>query len=85
MPKIRLSVELVDHQAVFDLNTTVVDIKKCEESDGMHLPYFKYVIMVTRNDGLQWFIEKRYSEIAALRDALKDQGVEQVALLSCSC
>lgn len=50
----------------------MVEVKECGEDEGLHLTYFKYVILVTRNDGLQWFLEKRYSEIAALKDALKD-------------
>ena len=51
------------------------EIKDKNSSFGFKI--FKYVIKVTRNDGLEWIIKKRYSEIRDFRDKLAKQ-VENV-------
>ena len=81
---VHLTVELVDHVTIFDLNATVVEVKQCREENRLHLTYFTYVILVTRNDGLQWIIERRYSEFAALKQRLKAMEPMNVFLVQFS-
>ncbi len=48
----------------------IVDVEEVKQSGGLKFKVFVYHIKVTRNDGLEWIIKKRYSEIADLREKL---------------
>ena len=77
-PKIQLTLKLTDHEAIFDLNCEIVQAKQLADSDGLKLHYYTYLLSIKRNDGLQWFVSRRYSDIYRLRKHLKEDYPAQV-------
>jgi len=67
IPKIHVALEIYDEVAIIKLN---MKIKAIEEREGSCGKVFVYVINIRRNDGLEWTIRKRYSEILQFRDRM---------------
>jgi len=51
-------------------------IQEVEEREGSCGKVFVYGIKITRNDGLEWTVHKRYSEISHFRDQMIHQDDE---------
>jgi len=78
IPKIHIAMELFDNLALTKFTVRIQDI---EERYSNKEKYFVYVINISRNDGLEWTIQKRYSQIHEFRDHLKHHSDVNVSYL----
>jgi hypothetical protein len=46
------------------------------KDDTSIFKYFVYTIKVVRNDGLEWFVKKRYKELRDLKDSLERNEID---------
>ena len=63
--------EIMDEESIRDIQVNIVEVRELTEKNGLKFKFYVYVLLITRNDGLQWFIQKRFSEISELREDLK--------------
>ena len=61
----------MDEESIRDIQVNIVEVRELTEKNGLKFKFYAYVLLITRNDGLQWFIQKRFSEISELREDLK--------------
>jgi len=64
----------MDEDSIREIQVNIVEVKEMVEDGGLKLKYWVYVLLITRNDGLQWFIEKRFSEISQFRESLMKEN-----------
>ena len=60
----------MDEESIRHIQVNIVEVKELREKNGLKFKFYVYVLLITRNDGLQWFIQKRFSEISQLRKNL---------------
>ena len=51
-------------------NIDILDVIEGQDIRLLTYKIYIFVIKITRNDGLEWIIKKRYSEVRELRETL---------------
>jgi len=80
IPKIHVELEIYDDKSLRYFNVSIPEIEEFQEENKLSCKVFLYVVKVFRNDGLEWIVKKRYSEIRALRQALAE-NISSVRIL----
>ena len=70
--------EIYNPESLKHFQVSIPEIEETTEQGIMDCKIFLYVIKITRNDGLEWIIKKRYSEIRALKENLAKECSEVV-------
>ncbi len=53
----------------------IVDTEEAKEK-GSVFKFFVYTIKIIRNDGLEWVVKRRYSEMRDLKEKLEKEDIE---------
>ena len=69
-PKLHVSLEIFNETAIKHFQVSIPEVEEFKEEGAFGCKVYVYVIKVTRNDGLEWLVRKRYSQIRKLRKAL---------------
>ena len=71
-----MSLEIFNETAIRHFQVSIPEVEEFKEEGAFGCKVYVYVIKVTRNDGLEWLVRKRYSQIRKLRKALAKSNPE---------
>ena len=80
--KLHIALEIYNEESLKYFHISITEIEEFQEEDKLACKVFLYVIKITRNDGLEWQVKKRYSQIRALRQSLAE-NVSNVRIFFC--
>ena len=70
IPKLHVELEIFNETAIKHFQVSIPEVEEFKERGAFGCKVYVYVIKVTRNDGLEWLVRKRYSQIRKLRNDL---------------
>jgi len=81
-PKLHVALEIFNETAIKHFHVSIPEVEEFTEEGAFGCKVYVYVIKVTRNDGLEWLLRKRYSQIRKLRKDLAalspESNIEQI-------
>lgn len=74
IPKLHVCLEIFDPISIKHFEVSIPEVEETRENGFLECKVFVYTIKIVRNDGLEWYVKKRYSEIRALKKALSERS-----------
>ncbi len=71
----KFSIQILNDRLLRHIKLHIIDTDEVKDDTSI-FKYFVYTIKVVRNDGLEWFVKKRYKELRDLKDSLERNEID---------